>query len=126
MKITIKTSSTAAMASFLLVGMTGCSGQEPPPLELLGAAKMAVQDAAQNNQTAQFAPAELQSAQQKVSAADQAVDQGENVKARRLSEQAIADAQLAKAKTLTAQSKIGAQDERDALQGLQNEIRRNK
>lgn len=111
---------------FLFIGMTGCSRHEAPPLELLGAAKMALHNAEQDDHTAEVAPADLQSAQRKINAADQAIAQGNNVKARRLSEQAIVEAQLAKAKTQTTLSRVGANEERSALQDLQHEIRINQ
>lgn len=112
--------STGVLSFWALITANGCSLQEPPPLEMLGAAKMAVQDAERSDHTAQFAPAELQSAKQKVQAAEQAIAEQQNTLARRLSEQAIVDAQLATAKTLTTQYRIGANEQLDALRDVQS------
>lgn len=106
--------------------LASCSRHEPPPLELLGAAKMAVHEAERGDHTAQLAPIDLQSAKQKVANADLAMNRKDNVLARRLSEQAIVDAQLARAKTLTAQTNIGVHEEHDALHDVQREIQRNQ
>jgi hypothetical protein len=126
MKTTTRIVSIFTTAACLTIGAAGCSRHEPPPLELLGSAKMAVHDAEQGDHTAQFAPAELRNAQQKVNSAALALDRGENLRARRLSEQAIVDAQLANAKTLTAQLNGGALAEHRALHELQGEIQRNE
>ena len=102
--------------------LASCARTEPAPLEILGAAKMAVHDAERGDHTAEFAQADLQSAQSKLSVADQAINRRDNVTARRMSEQAIVDAQLAKAKTLAAQTNLGVHEERDALHDVQREI----
>lgn len=106
--------------------LASCGRHEPPPLELLGAAKMAVHEAQRGDYTAQLAPIELQRAKQKVTDADLAMTHKDNVSARRLSEQAIVDAQLATAKTLTAQTNLGVHEEHDALHDVQREIQRNQ
>ena len=113
-------SASAAICSIGL--LAGCSRTEPPPLETIGAAKMAVHEAERADHTAELAPADLLNAQQKLASADQALRRNDNVSARRMSEQAIVDAQLAKAKTLTAQTNIGVREERDALHDVQREI----
>ena len=117
--------------TFLLLGvastllyLSSCSRREPAPLELLGAAKMAVHDAERADHTAQLAPVDLQNAQQKLATADRAINRRDNILARRMSEQAIVDAQLAKAKTLTAQTNLGVHEQLDALHDVQREIRK--
>ena len=115
----IEITSVIAPALCCLFYLSSCSRTEPPPLETYGAAKMAVHDAERGEHTAQFAAADLQSAQLKLNAADQALRKKDNIQARRMSEQAIVDAQLAKVKTLTAQTNIGVHEERDALHDVQ-------
>jgi hypothetical protein len=107
---------------YSLVGLSSCSRNEPAPLETFGAAKMAVHDAERGDHTARFASSELQSAQMKLNEADQALSKHDNIRARRMSEQAIVDAQLANAKTLTAQTNLGVHEEIDALHDVQRGI----
>jgi len=107
-----------------LVSLASCSRREPPPLELIGAAKMAVHDAERGDHTAQLAPTELQSARTKLETANRALNNRDNLLARRMSEQAIVDAQLANAKTLTAQTNLGVHEVRDALRDVRREIQK--
>lgn len=109
----------AAASCLLLTGLVSCARREPAPLEILGAAKMAVHEAERGDHTAQLAPIDLQNAQQKLINAELAMNRQDNTLARRLSEQAIVDAQLAKAKTLTAQTNLGVHEERDALHDVE-------
>lgn len=121
----ILTSGSTAFASLsLFIASSGCAHREPPPLELVGAAKMAIHEAERNDHTAQQAPKELQSAQDKSQEAQQALQRKDYLRARRLSEQAIVDAQLAQARTQTALAIAGAREERDALRDVHREIER--
>ena len=85
---------------------------------------MAVHQAERGDHTAALAPVDLQNAQLKLSVAEQAMNKRDNILARRMSEQAIVDAQLAMAKTLTAQTNLGVHEERDALHDVQREIQK--
>lgn len=114
-----KETSIVASALYGAILLSGCSKNEPAPRELLGAAKMAVHDAERGDHTAELAPVELQNAQSKLSQAERAIDRRDNMLARRMGEQAIVDAELAKAKTLTAQTNFGVHEERDALHDVQ-------
>ncbi len=58
--------------------------------------------------------------------AEQAASNGDELRARRMSEQAIVDAQLARAKTDSGLSRLGAVEEKDAMQDLQREVERNR
>ncbi len=114
----------AAILGLLLAATSGCSKSEAPPLELIGAAKMAVQDAERSDHTAQLAPVDLQRAERKLSLAEEALSEKDNRLARRLSEQAIVDAQLAKAKSLSIQSSATVSEEKQALDELKSEVNR--
>jgi uncharacterized protein DUF4398 len=76
--------------------LAGCAG-EPRPT-----AKMATADVnfrkAEEDQAAQYAPLEMRLAREKLEAARKAIDDDQYAKARRLSEEASADAELAAAK----------------------------
>ena len=109
----------------LAFGATACSTQQAPR-EVLGAAKMAVIDAEKEDQVTRFAPAELDKARQKVTISQEAIDRKNYIQSRRLSEQAIVDAQLAQAKTEAAKAGVGALEVQDAAIDLQREIRRNQ
>jgi hypothetical protein len=74
-----------------LVVLAACA-TEPAPSAELASARAAVQQAAP---AAEYAPKELAAAQTKLSAAQDALARGDNVRARRLAQQAEVDARLA-------------------------------
>lgn len=96
---------TALAAS---LGLAACAGT-PPPIGQLGAAEQAIAGAEQAG-ALQHAPVELQRARDKLAAADDAVRNEENDAARRLAEEARADAELAaaRAQSATAAEAAGA------------------
>lgn len=75
----------------LLVVLSACA-TEPAPSAELAAARAAVQQA---NPAAEYAPRELAEAQTKLDLAENAFARGDNVRARRLAQEAEVDARLA-------------------------------
>lgn len=74
------------------------------PIGEIAQAEVAVRDAEQA-EAASYASFELQQARYKVGDAKRAADDGDNVRARRLAEQALVDARLAETKAHLAKSK---------------------
>ncbi|MGQ9364712.1 DUF4398 domain-containing protein [Azospirillum sp. ST 5-10] len=81
-------------ATLLSLGLAACAGGPPPPTAEMGAAEQAI-DTAERAGALEHAPVELQSARDKLAAADAAMRDDERGEARRLAEQARADAELA-------------------------------
>ncbi|PWC34212.1 DUF4398 domain-containing protein [Azospirillum sp. TSO35-2] len=95
---------SAAILSAAL-GMAACASDVPPPTAQLGAASQAVQEAERAN-ALQYAPVALQSARDKLAAADAAMRTDQRTRARRLAEEARVDAELA---TVTSQRSVTQQ-----------------
>jgi predicted S18 family serine protease len=115
----IKSLSISLTAASLL-GLGGCASV-PPPRGEMAAGALAVSEA-EEAEASQYAPAELYSARKKMETAEQAMDNEDYKKARRLAEQALVDAQLAEAK---AQAEIQRQDVeelRKSIESLRREI----
>jgi hypothetical protein len=94
-----------------------------PPTDDLSAAETALREA-KSGKAAQFAPLELRLGREKLTAAREAMDDEEYVKARRLAEQALVDAQLAEAKARAASSQQAAEEMRQAIETLRREAER--
>lgn len=108
----------------LAFGIVACASA-PPPVEKLAVAKNSVERAEQA-QAAQFASVELNTARNKLAAAQAAADKRDAEEAARLADQAEVDAQLAE---VTARAKQQQQlvNEMDAsLRDLRNETLRNQ
>lgn len=95
----------------------------PAPTEQL-AAGTAAYESARSAGAPQYAPSEFAVAQQKIEQAQMAMKNGDNERARRLAEEAEADARLANAKTSAARSQAAAAEVQQGLQVLQEELRR--
>ncbi|MBP2300257.1 DUF4398 domain-containing protein [Azospirillum picis] len=100
---TIRWRAAAVLSAAL--GMAACASDVPPPTAQLGAASQAVQEAERAN-ALQYAPVALQSARDKLAAADSAMRADERTRARRLAEEARVDAELA---TITSQRAVTQQ-----------------
>lgn len=98
----------AAAVLAAALGPAACA-DVPPPTAQLGASAQAVQ-AAERAGALQYAPAEYQSAREKLGAADAAMRADERTKARRLAEEAQVEADLAtvRSQRATAQQAAGA------------------
>ncbi len=103
--------------------LTGCGASPVPPTEQINSAEMALNEA-RNSDALNLAGLELRRAQDGLEKAKQAVQQKEFVSARRLAKQAEIDAKLAEAKSEAVMARKAAQDMRDSIQTLQEEINR--
>jgi hypothetical protein len=112
-----------ALATVALgVLLAGCASTPPPTTQL--AAGTAAYETARGVGAQQYAPSEFAMAQQKIEQAQLAIKAGENERARRLAEQAEADARLASAMTASARSQAAMTEIQQSLQTLQDELRR--
>jgi hypothetical protein len=95
----------------------------PPPTEQLAASRAAIESAelAGANRTA---PVEIAHAREKLTAAQLAVNNGENERARRFAQESLVDAQLAQAKASSAHSREGLEQADRALRSLREEASR--
>ncbi|WP_188262680.1 DUF4398 domain-containing protein [Azospirillum tabaci] len=89
------------------LGLAACAGSVPPPTAQLGASAQAIQQAERAG-ALEHAPAEFQSAREKLAAADAAMREDERTQARRLAEQAQADAELATVRSQRATAQQAA------------------
>jgi hypothetical protein len=113
---------TASALAFLALGITGCASV-PPPTEQMALSRVAVSEA-QSVGAAEHAPVELSAAQTKLSAATAAMARDENLKARRLAEEAEADANLAATKARTAKAKAAVAELQEGIRVLRGELDR--
>ena len=111
------------------VGMTallvaGCaSGSESLASMKMGQAQRAVSDATQANASVN-APVEFKQAEDKLTAAQAAVREKDYKEAVRLAEEVQADADYARAKSMNARSTKMADEMRQNIQTLRNELER--
>lgn len=104
-------------------GLTACGTKVQPPDVQVGQASTAVTEA-ESVGAYEAAPVELQAARDKLNQAKQAMQKEDNVTARRLAEEALADANLAQAKARTAKSRNSAASLKEGIQTLQQEVDR--
>ena len=105
-----------------IVGLSACAG-EPAPTAQLALAKQAVDDATRSG-AAERAPQDLVTAREKLARADQAASAGQNTDARRLAEEAQADAQLAAARSRNAAATAALNQAEQGNATLQQEMQR--
>jgi len=108
-----------AVAAVLVAGCASI----PAPTEQIAVSKAAV-DSATSAGGNEFAPVQLQSALEKLNAAERAMAEEENLKARQLAEQAEVDAQLAAATARSAKAQKAASELREGNRVLHQEIDR--
>jgi len=112
-------------ASALAVAISviaGCSST-PVPTDEVALSKSAVQTAISVG-GAEFAAVELKTAQDKIAAAEKAIDDDENLKAKHLAEAAIVDAKLAENKALAGKAEKSLNESRDGQRVLLEEVQR--
>ena len=109
-------------APLALTVLAGCSTISPPK-DSLAAADLAVQQATKSK-APQYSPLELRKAMDKLDEAKRAMTKEEYVKARRLAEEALVDAQLAEAKADSEDARRTASDVRESLETLRREAER--
>jgi PBP1b-binding outer membrane lipoprotein LpoB len=109
---------TAVVALFI----SGCASI-PAPTEQIAVSKAAINTAASAGGN-EFAPLPLKSAMEKMDAAERAMAEEENLKARQLAEQAQVDAQLAAATARSSKAQKAASALQEDNRVLRQEIER--
>lgn len=102
--------------------MAGCAST-PAPIEQMAISREAVSNATSAGGN-EFAPVQLNSAIEKMNAAEQAMEKKDYVRARQLAEQAEADAQLAATMARSAKAKKAADELQESSRILRQEIQR--
>jgi hypothetical protein len=102
--------------------LLGCAARQPPTAKL-ATADTAVREAIES-EAAQYAPLELRLAREKLERARRAGEEEEYDRARRLAEQAFADAELAKAKTRAEKAQQRTEELRRTVEALRSESER--
>lgn len=113
----------AVLAASSLFVLAGCSGN--PPTVQMAVATQAV-NAAQTAGATEYAPVEMQSARQKLNAAEKADFEKDYKKAESLAEQAEWDARVAERKAQAEKVKRAVVDAEHGVQELRNESLRDK
>lgn len=111
----------SAVISLLFV--FGCASKGIPPIENISNAETAIEVAKESNATT-YAPLELRLAEEKISAAQTAFENEEFDKARFLADEAMMDAQLAGATSLSKKAKLKAQETLESVNTLRRELER--
>ncbi len=102
--------------------MVGCASM-PPPTEQIAVSKATVSRAVSVGGN-EYAPMELRSATEKMNAAEEAMDNEEYLKARRLAEQAQLDASLAETRAALAKAQQAVKSAEESNRVLRLEIDR--
>jgi hypothetical protein len=95
------------------------------PAESVSRAELAV-DQADANDAGEHAPLDLQLAREKLARAQEAMDDGDEEKARRLADQALVDALVADAKAETEERRATAQALQESIHSLRVETERSE
>jgi len=111
-----------ALASLAAAGLAACASA-PVPNEQMAVAEAAVQRA-NSTGTHELAAVELQRASGKLASAREAMGSKDYERARRLAEQAEADALVAESHAQSARSRLAAQESQDAARVLREELNR--
>lgn len=107
----------------LLVVLAGCAAKAPAPEKQFTLATQSIAQA-ESSGAVEFAPVELKLARDKMSQAKLAVDNEENLKAKRLADEAMVDANLAEAKARSAKSQKVVAELKESIRVLQEEMNR--
>ncbi len=107
---------------FASLGLAACSSVRRPTSNM-SQAQLAIRQADQSK-ASQYAPLELRNAQDKYAAAEQALRNEEYVKARRLADEALVDAQLAENKANSAIARQNAAELQKTIETLRAETER--
>jgi len=110
------------LAGVLALSLSACSSPPKPKAEL-AMARSALQ-AAESAGAQEYAPIEFRKARGKQTEADKAVSREEYRRAKRLSSEAIVDAELAKAKSEAERSRLALQEVQNSVQLMRQEIGR--
>jgi hypothetical protein len=112
----------ASATGFAIALIAGCASI-PPPTEQMAVSKSAIANAASAGGT-EYAPVEMKAAQDKMDSANRAMAREDYESARRLAEQAQADARLAEKKAQAAKAQKAAGAMQDDLRVLREELDR--
>ena len=116
---TVKLARSLLLAAPAVFALSACAGRKP--VAEMARAEQAVQHAETTSDAERYAPSELSTAQTKLAMARRASDAGNYDEARRLAEQALADAQLAESKAESKVARDQAVRTREDIQALQSE-----
>jgi hypothetical protein len=110
------------MVPAMAVLALGCANYRRPDAQL-AQADLAVRDAEQAD-ASRLAPLEMRLARDKLGRARAAIDDDDNLRARRLAEQALADAQLAESRARAEKAERTAREARHTVGVLESEATR--
>jgi hypothetical protein len=113
----------ACLATLFIFVLAGCAAQVPAPEKQVTLAAQSIAQA-ESSGAVEFAPVEIKSARDKLSQAKIAMDSEENLKAKRLADEAMVDANLAEAKARSAKSQKVVEELKESIRVLQQEMSR--
>jgi len=116
-----RVTATALAASTLLL-VQGCSSTPRPEAELASASTALV--SAENQDAAMHAPVAMDRAKEKLRRAKQAMDEEDYAEAKRLSDEAAADAEFAQAFTSKTRAETALSELESSIEALRSEIER--
>ena len=112
-----------AATAMALLSLAACASA-PVPTEQMAVARKAVERASGTPEIVQWAPTELERARMKLALAEQAMSKKDYAEARRLADQAEADAVLAEAHAQAMKNQRAVTEVRAALGSLREELAR--
>jgi hypothetical protein len=116
--------STAGITAVLIaIISSGCATRNVAYVESIAGAESAIKEA-RNSTATIHAPLDLKLAEDKLSEANAAVKKEKFVEAKQLADEALVDAKLAEAKSLSEKAKKRAQEMRDSVEALRQEVQR--
>jgi hypothetical protein len=115
---------TTSIGAAIVAGVmiAGCSTHRPPTAKV-ATADVAIRQA-EEAEAPEYAPLELRLAREKLEKARRAMDDDEDERARRLSEEAFVDAQLAQAKARAEKARRHADEMERSVEALKSEAER--
>lgn len=113
----------ASLITLFIVVLAGCAVRAPAPEKQVTLATQSIAQA-ESSGAVEFAPVELRAAREKLSQAKLAMDQEENLKAKRLADEAMVDANLAEAKARSAKAQKVVEELQESIRVLQEEMNR--
>jgi hypothetical protein len=113
----------ACLVTLFMVVLAGCAAKTPAPAKQVTLATQSIAQA-ESSGAVEFAPVELKAARDKLSQAKVAMDKEENLKAKRLADEAMVDADLAEAKARSAKSQKVVEELKESINVLRKEMNR--
>lgn len=109
------------LAGIALLALVSACATTPPDRSILDNARNAIEQA-ESARAEEYAPIELRYAHERLASADEALDNDRPDDARRLSEQAEIEAQLALARTRAAKARAELQNEQEDLEQIRADL----